>query len=235
MDKGLRNLARTYFPKAKLSDLSGNVTFVTVNYRDQKIQYFNNKEAQSSADKDVWIEDLLCGATAAPGYFPSVVCDSVSGVNQFRISDGGVMANSPLCKAYTQAKIASPDKSKLVISLETGSAPLCITDEQARNWGLLHHLRPLIYSLLRGNHDYQDDCIDPLIRLECGNDRYFRAHPDLPPHLDQIDDISPEFFQGMREILEAYSKSEGFRRLLDQLRPLAEARRDRCLNVAPRR
>jgi hypothetical protein len=100
--------------------------------------------------------DIARATSAAPTYFPPAAIRNRDG-DCYAAVDGGVFANNPSMCALVAAYRLYPDLLKgqpvLLLSLGTGALERPIPYRQARNWGELRWLHPVLSILMDGNAD----------------------------------------------------------------------------------
>jgi hypothetical protein len=147
----------------------------------------------SAAEYDFLLRDVARSTSAAPTYFePALIHNAAR--QPFGLIDGGVFANNPaMCALVAAWNRYGRDRRYLVVSLGTGFLQRPIPFEEARGWGKIGWLEPLLSVLMDGNTDtvaYQAEQV-------LGSD-YVRF--DIPlgttrgePHAvnDDLDDASP--------------------------------------------
>jgi len=90
--------APDYFGTRKIKDLSHPIIIPTVNYSTGLPKFFKTDHHQSFIfDRELSIVDVALGTSAAPIYFPA------HKINDWRIVDGGLVANDPTQVAIHEA------------------------------------------------------------------------------------------------------------------------------------
>ncbi|HEY1962863.1 MAG TPA: patatin-like phospholipase family protein [Rhizomicrobium sp.] len=105
------------------------------------------------------LRDVARATSAAPTYFPPANVTNSAG-ESFGVVDGGVFANNPSLCALSAASVLYPGATYTVVSLGTGSLERRIPYAEARSWGDLNWLHPILSILMDGNADtvcYQCD------------------------------------------------------------------------------
>ena len=108
---------------------------------------------------DFLLCDVARATSAAPTYFPPALVANAKG-QEFGVVDGGVFANNPALCALAAAYKLYPGKHYLLVSLGTGSLEGDIPYDDAKGWGDLSWLHPILSILMDGNADtvcYQCD------------------------------------------------------------------------------
>jgi len=171
-------------------------------------------------DLDFRLRDIARATSAAPTYFPPARIQNRSG-DAFAAIDGGVFANNPAMCAWTAAYRLYPEirqRGAIVLSLGTGSLERAIPYSEAKGWGELRWLHPVLSVLFDGNSDTVCYELDQLL----GPDRHFRIEtttgtdPKLPYTVNEDFDCATTDNISRLETLSQY---------------LIEARRDRLDRV----
>jgi len=133
---------------------------------------------------DFRLRDIARATSAAPTYFPPARIQNRRG-QSYAAVDGGVFANNPAMCALTAAHKLYPDlrdRPVLLVSLGTGSLERPIPYTDARDWGEVSWLHPILSILMDGNADTVCYEVDQVL----GPDRHFRietstgTEPGLP-------------------------------------------------------
>jgi hypothetical protein len=107
--------------------------------------------------------------------------------------DGGVFVNNPAMCAYAEARSLNvKDEDMLMLSLGTGVATRKMAYDEAKDWGALGWVRPIISVMMDGEADAADHHLRQLLPdAKDGNDqRYFRFDTELDLALDDMDATS---------------------------------------------
>ena len=143
---------------------------------------------------DFKLRDVARATSAAPTYFPPAQIANAQD-QKFAVIDGGVFANNPaMCALSSAYRLFSQAKRFVLVSLGTGSLERDIPYAQAKDWGELQWLHPILSVLMDGNADtvcYQCDQI-------LGSDHYrfqisLGRNPNDPTAVNEdFDDASPD-------------------------------------------
>ena len=136
-----------------------------------------------SAGDDVAMAAAALASSAAPTYFEPVR------VNGAALVDGGVYAANPAVCAYAEAG-ARPE---LLLSLGTGEHTRPLRFEDARGWGRLEWVRPLIDVVFDGSADAVDLQLSALL-----GEAYVRLQTPLDEASDDLDDASAANLAALR-------------------------------------
>lgn len=162
-----------------------------------------------------WRDDYFVGimmseaaraTSAAPTYFEP---HQVAFVERLAtLVDGGVYINNPALSAYAEARRLWGDEDLLVVSLGTGELTRPIPYQEAKSWGVIQWLAPLLSVIFDG----QSDAVDYQMRMLL-QDKYHRFQTRLDIANDDMDDAG-------RANIEALKLEAGF--LIDRdIHPLA--------------
>lgn len=155
--------------------------------------------------------------SAAPTYFepedvPAAAPASGASPSDYVLVDGGTFANNPAMCAYAEATRNNPGSDVLIVSLGTGRLTESIAYDQARHWGLLQWVHPLLGVIMDGSSAAIDYQLDELLGCDRG---HFRFQTLLAGASDSLDDVSPANIAGLRACGERLIAEEGPR--LDQV------------------
>lgn len=133
--------------------------------------------------------ELARATSAAPTYFtPKKLTikrkDAV-------LIDGGVFINNPAVSAHAEAlrlrrEKKLPNKPIMLISLGTGELTREITYEEAKDWGMIEWVSPILDVVFDG----VSDAVNYQLGLILDEDRYFRLQIELDQAMDDFDDAS---------------------------------------------
>jgi uncharacterized protein len=133
---------------------------------------------------DFRLRDIARATSAAPTYFPPARIQNRAGA-WFAAVDGGVFANNPSMCALVAAYKLYPDlaqRSVIMVSLGTGSFERAVPYANAKGWGELSWLHPILSILMDGNADTISYEVDQVL----GPEHHFRfeistgTDPKLP-------------------------------------------------------
>jgi uncharacterized protein len=142
--------------------------------------------------QDVRILDAARATSAAPTYFEPV---KVSIENQSRVLvDGGIFMNTPAVSAYVEAlRIFPEEKDFLMLSLGTGELDQAIPYDQAKDWGTIGWLRPLLGCVFDGVSDAANYQMNLLLESN-----YYRLQTRLSKAAHDMDNTSKENIEALK-------------------------------------
>jgi uncharacterized protein len=129
--------------------------------------------------RDVRMTDAVRATSAAPTYFEPWPLGRRS------LVDGGVFATNPAMCAYAEAARLRPGEDVRLVALGTGRLTERIDHEDAKDWGLVEWVRPLIDVVFDGVADTVDYQLVQLL-----GDRHHRFQVTLDARSDALDDAS---------------------------------------------
>ncbi|MEG5065536.1 patatin-like phospholipase family protein [Microcoleus sp. B3-A4] len=199
------------FRDCQLSELLKPCLISSYDIERRKAHFFDQIDAKQDPAEDYLIRDIARATSAAPTYFELPKIRSLTN-EPYALIDGGVFANNPALCAYAEVrnKFRIPDdrpdkgptaKDMVILSLGTGEAEKKFYYEEAKNWGQVEWVEPLINIMMTGvaeTVNYQ--LIQIYDAIERPN-QYLRINPDLS-HEDPlpIDDASEEKISALLRI-----------------------------------
>jgi uncharacterized protein len=180
-DAALRAALADYLGTARLSDATTRVLATAYDLEGRAPYFFKSWRA----DRDAPMVEVARATAAAPTYFEPI------GVDGLALVDGGVFATNPAMCAYAEAARLAQEAGARVdvrlLSLGTGrlTRPMHLAD--ARGWGLVEWVRPLIDVVFDG----VADTVDYQLQHILGEGAYTRLQTDLDQASDALDDASP--------------------------------------------
>lgn len=152
--------------------------------------------------------------SAAPTYFepepvPAAPSKTGEGSSEpYALVDGGTFANNPAMCAYAEALRNNPGREVLVVSLGTGRLTEKITFKQARHWGILGWVRPLLSVMMDGSSAAIDYQLDEILGFDVD---HYRFQTILEGAQDRLDDASPSNIADLRKLGEELIAKEAGR------------------------
>ena len=184
--KNIEGVLSEYFGDIKLNQLLKPSLISSYDIFNRKSHFFKSHKAGSES-KNFHVKDVLRSTTAAPTFFETAKVKSDLQV-EYTLIDGGVFVNNPALCAYSEArgmqftKKNNPTvKDMVIISLGTGTAKRQYRYDDAKNWGALGWIRPLIDIMMSGNSETVDYQLRSIYDTLSEKDKscYFRLQIDL--------------------------------------------------------
>ncbi len=163
----------------------------------------SSPQSPPSPQPDYPMRVVARATSAAPTYFePEHVLATGPGESpsDCALVDGGTFANNPAMCAYAEALRNHPGTDVLIVSLGTGRLTESISFEQAKSWGIVQWLRPLLGVMMDGSSAAIDYQLDMLLGADVG---HFRFQSVLEGVSDDMDDASTANIEGLRALAEA--------------------------------
>lgn len=179
--KGLERLLDEYFDDEPLGAALTGVLITSYDIHNRRPLFLKSWRDEF---RSVLMKHAARATSAAPTYFePALI--PVDGSLRALV-DGGVFINSPAMSAYVEARRIFPDESEFtLVSLGTGELNRPIAIDEARGWGKVGWVAPLLGCIFDGVADAADYQLDKLL----GPD-YFRFQTTLDRASDDMDDAS---------------------------------------------
>lgn len=201
--KNIEKLLKTYLEDIKLSQALKPCMVTAYEIFQRKTMFFNQTDTLKNKDiNDYYIRDIARSTSAAPTYFKPAEIHSVFGAPLYLV-DGGVFANNPAMCAYAEARTSKfseilkrddkPDfpntSDMIIVSVGTGSHGDPYTYANAKRWGVIGWLIPLIDILMSGNsetvHYELKQLFEPVEKS--GSKQYFRLEPTVGTAKSKMD------------------------------------------------
>jgi predicted acylesterase/phospholipase RssA len=131
--------------------------------------------------RDVRMADAARATSAAPTYFEPYLLGERS------LVDGGVFATNPAMCAYAEAARLQPGAEVRLVALGTGRLTKRIEHDDAKDWGLVEWVRPVIDVVFDGVADAVDYQLEHVL-----GDRHHRFQVTLGERSNALDDASAE-------------------------------------------
>jgi patatin-like phospholipase/acyl hydrolase len=181
--QGIDTVLARYFGSARLGSCLTKTVVTTYDIENREPLFLKSWRPAHQSIKAV---DAARATSAAPTYFAPV---EMAVENKDRVLiDGGIFINTPSVSAYVEALRIFPDeKDFLVVSLGTGELNRPIPYRQAKDWGVVEWLSPLLSCVFDGVCDAANYQMSLLLE---GN--YYRLQTWLDKAVDEMDNVSDE-------------------------------------------
>jgi patatin-like phospholipase/acyl hydrolase len=184
-DAGLDAALAKYLDGAQLHQALTK-TLVTAYDLEARAPYFFKSWRTDEPGRDFALAAVARATAAAPTYFEPALTRPSDGSAALALIDGGVFATNPAMCAYAEAQRLDPGSRTSVLSLGTGQLTQPIHYANARHWGLIAWVRPVIdvvFDGVAGTVDYQ-------LRQVLADGDYTRLQVLLDRASDALDDAS---------------------------------------------
>ncbi len=202
--KPLEKLLKQYLGDATLKDCLVPIVVTAYDIERREPYFFKTRRAKEKADRNHLLRDAARATSAAPTYFEPV---EVRGLARSRATrralvDGGVFVNNPAMCAFAEAvAMDAKPADLLMVSLGTGIATRKIPYDEAKDWGALGWVRPIIDVMMDGEADAADYQLRQLMPDQKHGDkqRYFRFDTELDLALDDMDAAGAGNIRNLKE------------------------------------
>jgi patatin-like phospholipase/acyl hydrolase len=193
------------FGEARLKDALTNVFVTAFAIELRSPWFFRSHRARTETERDFPMKKVARATSAAPMYFEPLRLEGEGGDvgKSWGLVDGGVYANNPTMCALVEARTAFGANDVLVVSLGTGEPTAPIEWKDARNWGRLSWMQPLLDIVFEGNSDTVAFQTEQLCPPRAGRRRYYRFQvqlPELKTAVDDIEDARNKTIEHLREV-----------------------------------
>jgi patatin-like phospholipase/acyl hydrolase len=193
----LEKVLRDYLGDLKLSNLLKPCLVTAYDITSRRAHFFNSQDvAEKGPGWDFYVRDVARATSAAPTYFEPA---NITALDRkvYPLVDGGVFANNPAMCACVEAMSAKPQlkvSDLKILSVGTGTVDKAYHYSEARNWGKLEWLSPVLDILMSGVADTVDYQLRTLFSSAGCADQYLRLQLNLEefPDVDSAMDNASE-------------------------------------------
>jgi patatin-like phospholipase/acyl hydrolase len=204
-EEALELYLKAYFRDIKLSQLIRPSIMTAYEIEKRHPFFFSSDDAQTILGRDFYLRDVARATSAAPIYFKASKIFSCDNYKQYSFVDGGMFANNPAHCAYTEVTKKflmngrKPDFDDVVLlSLGTGVKKTPYIYEEAKEWGALGWVKPIIHIFMSGTNEIVDYELKHLFTNSGNANHYLRLTPDLDAASADLDDASPDNLMALK-------------------------------------
>ena len=180
---------------AELKDTLRDIVVTSYDIEKRKPYFFKTSRARENAgERNHLLRHVARATSAAPTYFEAFLLDNSrwagEGKNRRVLVDGGVFANNPSMVGLSEALSSGAQMEDILLcTLGTGQNNRKITYEEAKDWGMIGWVRPVISVMMDGMSDSADYHVRRLLPDEKAGElqRYFYFDIELENALDDMD------------------------------------------------
>lgn len=214
----LEDCLKSYFGEIKLSELLKPCIITSYDIEQRQTKFFAQHDYQRRGQGgDYLVRDVCRATSAAPTYFETAQVKSLSGVN-YALTDGGVFANNPALCAYSEVRNSKGQptaKDMFIVSIGTGSENKPYSYDDAKNWGAIGWIRPIIDIMMSGASETTHYHLTKMFSAQGNQDNYLRIQPtDIRKAKFDMDDATDE---NIIALIEAGTKTAEDCSELDQI------------------
>lgn len=200
----LENLLVEYFSDLKLSQLVKPCIIPAYDIDNRSSHFFAQHDyTKYGAGKDFLVRDVCRATSAAPTYFETALVKSISGVS-YPLVDGGVFANNPTLCAYSEVRNAvdNPTAADMfIVSIGTGSQHASYKYEQAKDWGKIGWIQPVIDIMMAGASETTNYHLEKMYSAVQKEGNYTRIQPARMGNASlDMDNVSKQNLQALAEV-----------------------------------
>ena len=179
--KGLEKILDEYFGDDPLGAGLTRTLITSYDIQNREPLFFKSWREEY---RSVQMKHAARATSAAPTYFePALV--PIGGATKALV-DGGIFINSPSVSAYAEARKIFSEDDLFVLSLGTGELIRPISYAEAKDWGKVGWLVPLLSCMFDGVADtsnYQ-------MQMFLGQEKYIRLQTNLSTASDDMDNTT---------------------------------------------
>lgn len=205
-DMSMEDVLKSYLKETKLSQMMKPCLITSYDIQERQAVFFTSHDALKKENRDFLLWQVCRSTSAAPTYFPPATARAGDDFLLHTI-DGGLFANNPTMCAFIEALKIFRDETKhligadriMIVSIGTGEIKTKYLFEQARKWGVLRWVKPIIDIMMTAVSETVDYQLMKLFKtIDCA-DQYYRIMPDLGDANPAMDDISSKNLEDLRQ------------------------------------
>lgn len=194
-----------YMQDLELKDLLKPCLVTSYDIKRRKGHFFTQHTANDDKE-NFYVRDVARATSAAPTYFEVSRVKSF-GNEYYPLIDGGVFVNNPTLCAYAEArklkfnatKNKPTAKEMAILSIGTGNIDNPYYYKNAKDWGMVQWLKPLIDIMMSGVAETVDYQLGQIYDAVGKPNQYLRLSPDLHNAKPSMDDASHENLKALKE------------------------------------
>ena len=181
---------------AELKDTVPDIIVTSYDIEKREPYLFKTRKARAAEEgRNHLLRHVARATSAAPTYFEAFLLDGTQWKgekdNRRALVDGGVFANNPSMIGLSEALASGADMNEILLcAVGTGMNDREIPYEDAKDWGQLGWVKPVISVMMDGmsdSADYHARRLLPDSDNDPSDQRYFRFDIDLKDALDDLD------------------------------------------------
>lgn len=192
-----------YFGEIKLSQLLKPCLITSYDIKRRQGHFFTQRDAARDEGWNYYLKDVARATSAAPTYFECSKVKSLTNIT-YPLVDGGVFVNNPALCAYAEVHhefggITAKDMA--ILSLGTGFSKKSYDYNQAKDWGLVGWVKPLIDIMMSGVAEVVDYQLKQIYDAVGAPKQYVRINTELPIGVNaDMDDASQQNLNALKEL-----------------------------------
>lgn len=198
----LEDALNDYFGETKLSELLKPCLISSYDIKRRQAHFFTQHDAIHKEGWDFFVKDAARATSAAPTYFECSKVKSMTKIT-YPLIDGGVFVNNPALCAYAEvhSEYNVTAKDMAILSLGTGYEKKAYDYNQAKDWGVVGWIKPLISIMMSGVSEVVDYQLRQIYAAVKAPKQYLRINTEFPINVNSdMDDASQENLNGLKEL-----------------------------------
>lgn len=174
--KNINQVLQSYVGDCKMSELAKPCIITSYDITRRQAKFFARHDKV-----DFFVKDVCRATSAAPTYFaPMQIKDSKGAV--YNCIDGGMHSNDPALAAFSEV-VNAVDKPRTVdifiLSLGTGLQEKSYDYKQAKNWGAVAWVDPVLDIMMSASAEVTDYHLRMLFKAAGCSKNYIRIQPEI--------------------------------------------------------
>ncbi|MDY6911415.1 MAG: patatin-like phospholipase family protein [Chloroflexota bacterium] len=198
----LKKTLAEYLDDLKLSQLLKPCLITSYDIEGRRAKFFTQHDARKKEMHDYLVRDVARATSAAPTYFETHRMESMTGV-PYPLIDGGVFVNNPALCAYSEVrkKIEGNPAAKdmAILSIGTGYVKKSYAHKDAKDWGAIEWIKPLIDIMMSGVSETVDYQLAQIYDAVGHPEQYLRINSELASANPEMDDASSENLLALKQ------------------------------------
>ena len=202
----LERALRDYGGNVRLSQLLKPCLITSYNIEKRYPHFFTQHDAAEKPSYDFYVREVARATSAAPTFFEAALVTSMTGT-AYPLVDGGLFANNPALCAYAEARsMRFPKRSRYpvlkdmaILSLGTGEIKKPYAYANAKDWGFVEWVRPVIDILMTANSDTVQYELGQMFDAVGRSAQYLRIVPTLHNASPDMDNASSSNLKALQE------------------------------------
>jgi uncharacterized protein len=173
--------------------------------KNRKAHFFKSHRARTDKHYNFLVREAARATSAAPTYFEVAKVKSEANIT-YPLIDGGVFVNNPALCAYAEARTQKFDRFRnkpkaadmVILSLGTGNVGKPYYYKNAKNWGVIEWIVPIIDIMMSGVAETVHYQLNQIYDAVGKPDQYLRISPELGHANSAMDDASMKNLQELK-------------------------------------
>ncbi len=216
---GLEEVLDDYLADMELCHLIKPCLITAYDIKRRRAHFFNQRDARRSPAGNFLIRDVARATSAAPTYFEVARIKSRTNIT-YPLIDGGVFANNPALCAYAEARTSDEKpsaKDMVMLSLGTGTVKTAYEYKIAKDWGMAEWVKPVLDIMMTGVSETVDYQLAQMFAAVDRSGQYLRIAPELGDASPDMDNVSMENLEALREAGQYAAQGPEVDKRLDQI------------------